>query len=160
PFPGTLAFTADVRVRPFIPKFTSTVYASVKPDVRVDTPLFLEIIGAIADFFGADVFEELRRANHSEMAILFPVKVVQKIPGSGYLEARIVGRQLVVRPDLVGIFGEASIGPSPPAGWIELNIPRRVFESFNIRDRFLRLRHPHTFLAIDPTYLIRYRIKR
>jgi hypothetical protein len=161
PFPGTVPFTADVRVRPFIPKNTSTVYASVKPDVRADTPLFLEIIGAIADFFGADVFEKLRRANRSEMAILFGAKVVQKIPGSRYLTARIAARQLVMRPDLVGIYGEAFVGPRPPSpGGFEADLTPSVFPTFWIRHRFLRLRHRGVFFGIDPTYRIRYRIRR
>lgn len=158
PFPGQMPFTANVRIRPFIPEHTCTVYASIKPDVRVDTPLFLQILGMIIDLFGGDSFAALRRANKSEMAILFGVKFTGPVPELSGVDARIEGRQLVIRPDLVGLYGEAAVtttfsGPSA-------DLTPDVFNSVPIRDRFLRLQHANRRMTVDPTFRIRYSVRR
>lgn len=159
PFPGQMPWAGELRVRPFIPKNTSTVYASIKPTITVATPEYLKVFGAIADFLGADVFDKPRRANKSEMAILFPVKIVQRVPDFGGLEARVEGRRIIIRPDLIGIYGEARVSSfwlGPP-----MDLTPKVLEGFPIRDRFLRLTlNWQIRLFIDPTYRIRYRIRR
>jgi hypothetical protein len=134
------------------------VYAAIKPDVRVDAPWFLDVLGAMLEFFGGDPFAPLRRANRSEMAILFPVKVRASVPNTFALSAGIEGRQLVVRPDLVGFFGEADISTtfSEP----DVSPTPQVFSAIGIRDRFLRLRSASDRLSVDPTFRVVYRIRR
>ena len=161
PFPGRMPFSANVRIRPFIPKQNnySTVYASIKPDVRVYAPWFLKALGAIVDFFGGDAFAKLRRANKSEMPRLFEAAIKeQEVPETVGVYASIVGRQIVIRPDLFGIYGEASVtttfreqdsSPTPT-----------VYTMVRIRDRFLQLQTSNERLWVDPTVRIRYSIKR
>lgn len=159
PFPGQMPFTATVRIQPFLPKNTHTVYASVKPDVRVDAPWYLDVLGAIIDFFGGDVFEKLRRANKSDTAILFGVMAGPiEVPEAFGAYAQLEGRQLVIQPDLVGFYGEASV-------WTTFSTPNRdptpeFIVPVPIRDRILRLRLVNRRLAADPTFFIRYRILR
>jgi hypothetical protein len=159
PLPGSMPFTADLRIRPFIPKNTRTVYASIKPDINVDADWFLDVLGDIVDFFGGDAFGALRRANATQMAVLFGVKIEQQLPDESALSARVEGRQVVIRPDLFGIYGVASITTAysdPPT-----DATPAVVGSVRIRERFLRLQHGfNSLLAIDPTYRIRYRLRR
>lgn len=160
PFSGTMPFTADLRVRPFIAKNTRTVYASVSPNIRVDAPWYLDVIGGIADFFGIDVFAKLRRANQSMLAVLFGVKAEEKIPDMGDMHGRIEGRRIVLRPNLVAIFGEAQLkswwsGPDA--------LTPRVIDGVPIRKQFLQLKLNPLYsnpLLTDPTYRINYRIRR
>lgn len=154
--PEQAPFTAEVRIRPFIPLNTRTVYASIKPNIRVHTRFFLKVVAAVIDFFSDDVFAQLRRANKSEMAILFGVKIEQKVAFGLY--ARLEGRQLSIRPDFIGLFGEAAITTtfSEP----DLNPMPTVDGSIGIRKRFLSLRLSNRRLIADPTFRIRYRIKR
>lgn len=158
PFPGTMPFTANVQIRPFIPKNTRTVYASIKPDVRVDAPWYLEVLGAIVDFFGGDSFGKLRRANKSQMAVLFGVQVSQSLPGVFGVSAGIEGRQLVVRPDLVGIYGEADVGTSFSEQ--SMDATPTVLNRVGIRSRSLQLRLMNERLCHDPTFRVRYRLTR
>lgn len=159
PFPGQMPFTATVRIRPFIPKNTSTVYASIKPDVRVDAPGFLKVLGAILDFFGGDTFAQLRRANKNEMAVLFGVAVNdQKVPETFGVYASIKGRQVAIRPNLLGIYGEVAVTTtfSEP----KLDPAPTVRGAVGIRDRFLQLQLSGERLTVDPTFRVQYRIKR
>lgn len=159
PFPGTMPFGATVRIRPFIPKNTSTVYASIKPDVRVDAPWYLEVLGAIADFFGGDSFAQLKRANKSQMATLFGVAVKsQKVPETFGVYASLEGRQVAIRSDLLGIYGETRVSTtfSEP----DLAPTPAVQGGIFIRDRFLRLQLTSKRLIADPTFRVQYRIKR
>ncbi|SDD77147.1 hypothetical protein [Glycomyces harbinensis] len=160
PFAGNFPFTAEVRVRPFVPRYTNTVYASVAPNIRVDTPLFLQVLGTLAEFFGVDVFEKLHRANRSEMAILFGVKASGKVPELTGVYARIEGRQIVVRPDLLAVFGEAAVTTT----FSETPRPEPYArDSVHIRERILRLRldpMKARRLLADPTFLIQYRVRR
>jgi hypothetical protein len=159
PFPGQMPFTANVRIRPFIPKNAGTVYASIKPDVRVDAPWFLEVLGTIIDFFGGDTFAQLRRANKSDMAILFGVTVrPTEVPETFGVYASLEGRQMVVRPDLFGIYGEVAVSTtfSEP----DLSPTPSVWSTVRIRDRFLQLQLSGQRLSVDPTFRVRYSIKR
>lgn len=158
PFPGNIAFTADVRIRPFIPANTRTVYASIKPKIDADTPFFLEILGTLADLFGADSFGELRRANASQMAVLFGVKISTKVPDAFGLYADLAARQLTIRPDFVGLFGEASL-------FTTFSEPDRdptptVYNFVGIRDRFLTLKLLNPRLVADPMFRVAWRIRR
>ncbi|MFH8614195.1 hypothetical protein ACH4E8_03840 [Streptomyces sp. NPDC017979] len=161
PFPGQMPFTADVRIRPFIPLNSCTIYASVKPDITVDAPWFLIVLGMIADFFGIHVFAKLQRANRSQMATLFGVKITMAVPELFGVYARVEGRRVVARPDLFGIYGEAAI--TTTSSEAPTDVTPFVGNSVAIRSRFLRL-SVDTFrsdrLATDPTFRIRYRLTR
>ena len=159
PFPGSMPFTATVRITPFVPANTSTVYASVKPDVTVDAPWYIEVLGDIVDLFGGDAFGQLNRVNKTQMAILFGVKQVQNVdpPGDNSLTARIEGRQLVTRDDLVGFFGEGAV----ISYWTDYSAPdAKIVDAVPIRKRFLRLAFAGERLEADPTFRVRYSINR
>ena len=95
PFPGAAFFAAAIRLTPFIPKNTQTVYAHIKPNITVDAPWYLEVLGAIIDFFGGDAFAKLKRANKSELAILFPLVYSHSAPE---FVAGVRGTRIVMRP--------------------------------------------------------------
>ncbi len=158
PLPGNFPFTANVRIRPFIPRNARTLYASIKPDVQVDTPFFIRVLAAIKDLFGGDTFAQLKRANESAMAILFGVKIETKVPDAFGLYARLEGCQLSIRPDFVGLFGEAAI--STTFSESDLDPTPAVFSFVGIRERFLRLKLSSRRLIADPSFRIRYRIMR
>jgi hypothetical protein len=85
PFPGQMPFAANVEIRPFISRgrevragWTRTgaiAYASIKPNVRVYGPWYIQAVALIGDFLGFDVFEKLRRVNKTDMAALFRASV-------------------------------------------------------------------------------------
>jgi hypothetical protein len=78
------------------------------------------------------------------------------------LWASIKGCQLAIRPDLIGIFGEASVSTtfSEPS----LDPTPNVVSGVPIRDRFLQLQFSslggNRRLIVDPTFRVRYSIKR
>ncbi len=159
PFPGSMPFAATVRITPFVPENTSTVYASVKPDVTVDAPWYLDVLGDIVDFFGGDAFGQLNRVNKTQMAILFGVKTVQNVdpPGDNSLTARIEGRQLATQTDLVGFFGEGAVA----SYWTDYSAPdAKIVDAVPIRKRFLQLAFSGERLSSDPTFRVRYSINR
>ncbi len=159
PFPGQLPFFANIRIRPFIPKDTGTVYASIKPDVLVDAPWFLTVLGIIIDFFGGDTFAQLWRANQSVMPVLFKVAIKhQKVPETDVVYASIEGRQIAIRPDLLSIYGEASF--TTPYSEHNLVPKPTVWTTVWIRERFLQLSPTDRLLIVDPTFRIHYSIKR
>ncbi|QRM53308.1 hypothetical protein [Sinorhizobium sp. BG8] len=158
PFPGQIPFSAEIRIRPFIARSTRTLYASIKPKVQADTPFFLDLLAGIIDFFGGDSFAQLRRANKSEMAAFFGVRIEEKVPDAPALTVRLEGRQLSVRPDFIGLFGEVAMTTT-------YSEPRSdptpsVVGGVHIREHFLSLRLTNWLLMIDPTFRIRYRVRR
>ncbi|KAA9158966.1 hypothetical protein F6B41_01435 [Microbacterium lushaniae] len=163
PFPGRMPFTATLRVTPFIPKNTHTVYVHIKPDVHVDAPWFLDVLGDILDFFGGDVFAALRRVNKTETAILFGAKTSFPIEDAGGfdlldLSARVQADRIVVRPDLIGIYGEGGVhswasGPGD-------DLRAQIYDDIGIRRRWLTFALLPYRLVRDPNYLIRYTVKR
>jgi hypothetical protein len=162
PFPGESSFTADVGIRPFIPKNAGAIYARINPDIRVDVPWYLEVLGSLIQLFGVDVYAKLNRANQSSLAILFGVKIREKVPGFDGLDVGIEARRLWLRPDLVAFYGVADTGATSE---LPKDLTPNVWADgwIWIRDRFLRLQldpfRPNR-LAADPTFRIRYRIRR
>jgi hypothetical protein len=99
-----------VGIRPFIPKNAGAIYARINPDIRVDVPWYLEVLGSLIQLFGVDVYAKLNRANQSSLAILFGVKIREKVPGFDGLDVGIEARRLWLRPDLVAFYGVADTG--------------------------------------------------
>lgn len=132
--------------------------------MTIDADWFLIVLATFARLFGIDAFAKLKRLNQSAQAILFGLKVQADIPDlpdfdMGDLTATILGRRLVLRPDLVGIYGEARVTSfwSPP----EEDLTPKLFSAVGIHDRFFqpRLSRPRR-VALDPTYRIAYRTVR
>jgi hypothetical protein len=171
PLPGVLPFTVNVRIRPFISSFGDPlwVYASIKPNVRVFAPRLLFDLAEIVDFFGGDAFAKLNRLNRSEMPMLFEVTIKsQHVPETSDMYASIEGRQIVIRPNLFGIYGEASVWYGTYNGFWSIDRKQKPEEvdldisqpSVYIRERFLQLGFSCVRLWYDSTFRIRYSIKR
>lgn len=162
PFPGTMPYTAAITVKPYNTG-GGMVYASVSPKVRVDAPWYLDVIGGIADFFGADVFAKLRRANQAFAATLFKSQYSMDVPGIPGLRAGINLDTFVLDPQLVAIFISGavrvpSMAKAPPKFAAIFDPP-----SVHVRNRYLQLTIPEYWaplLYADPTYRLTYRIRR
>ena len=161
PFPGAMPYRANITVKPYLT--AGWVGGSVSPDIKVDAPWYLDVLGAMADFFGADVFAKLRRANQTVGATLFKSQYSIDIPDIPGMYAGINLQQIVLEPDLVA-FGAstgvrlASAAKPPPK-------LHPVFEpaSLSIRRQYLQLSIPgywSPLLFADPTYRLTYRIRR
>jgi hypothetical protein len=161
-FSGTLPFTASIKVKPFLTN-ESWMYASISPTVKVDAPWYMKVLGDIAEFFGKDVYKKLNRANQSSLAVLFQATASVDVPGLPGLGAGIRARQIVLRPDMTGIYGHAGTStwaqdpPTEPKFLVE------PMGSVHIRDRFLQFGFLEVWaplLFADPTYRLRYQVKR
>lgn len=164
PFSGTMPYTASIKVRPYFSVGSgSWLYASVSPDIRVDAPWYLDVLGSIADFFGMDVFAKLRRANKGSMAVLFKASASIDVPGLPGLSASIGGRKIVLRPGLTGFYGSAGTftrAQPPPS---ELAVIYRPLGSVRFRERFIQFGFLESWaplLLSDPTYRLRYEVRR
>jgi hypothetical protein len=158
PLPGTIPFTADISVRPFVGASDLWVYASMKPNIHADTPFWVDILAGIYDFFGGDAFEKLRKANRGEMPAIFRAKLRQSVPGLPQVDGFIEGRQIVVRPDLVGFWGVGGLhtwwsGPTE-------DLTPKVTGSLYVRERFLQLAFRHPVYEHDPTLRVLYTLRR
>ena len=158
-------YTASIKIK-FLLSPDSTVYVSVSPNIRVDTTLFEDIVIELANFFGADVFEKLRRANLNSLAALFKGKISVSVEALG---ASIHPEQIVIRPDATAIFGEVEmVGRNGVARENEMSFApiQSIFGSgavFSVHFRHHRIMgvrcHEPLFLQ-DPTYLLRYQLRR
>jgi hypothetical protein len=162
PFSGTVPYSANIKVRPYVAEGSQWIYASVSPDIRVDAPWYLSVLADVVDFFGGDVFAKLRRANKGTLATLFKAAVSLEVPNMPGLSAGISARKIVLRPDLVAIYGEAWTlsYAKPPSSEVKLIVDP---PSIHIRDRFLQLTLPEFWtqlLATDPTFRLKYEIRR
>lgn len=158
PLPGTIPFTADITVRPFVGKSQFYVYASIKPNIKAETPWWVDVLAGIYDFFGGDVFAKLRKVNKSEMAPLFSAHFRQVLPDFPHTEGFIEGRQIVVRPDLVGFWGVGGISSwwTPPTE----DLTPAVTGFAYVRNRVLPLFFRHERYEHDPSLRVRYTVRR
>lgn len=168
PLPGTIPFSATMSIG--LRVSGDWFYASVSPNIDIDVPWFVDVLTSIADFFGADVFAKLRRANRGSLATLFRSNFAINVPEFEDLHVGMRALGVVLRPRLTGIYGTASVylhdpkqsaykkHPSPPT---ELRIDQAL--SVHIRDRFFQLGFSHEqepLLSIDPTYRLTYQVRR
>jgi hypothetical protein len=163
PFPGTAGYSAIIKVRPYIADGSKWMYASVSPNIRVDAPWYMDVIGGLMEFFGVDVYAKLRRANQGSMASLFQASAAMDVPEMPGLRAGITGRKVVLRPDVAGIFGTASTGTWAAEPPIDPKLLVEPSGSVKIRERYLRLglsEYWATLLRADPTYRLRYTVRR
>lgn len=161
PFPGSMPYSATITVKP-LRGSSGWVYASVSPNIRVDADWFLEVLGDIADFFGADVYARLRRANQGSSANLFPSGFGGQVPGMPGMGASISVEAMVLEPDLLAFYfrGTTSCSAASPPNELQLILEP---SSVKIRERFIQLGWREMWaplLLADPTYRLRYQIRR
>jgi hypothetical protein len=161
-FSGTMPFTASIKVQPFF-NTEHWMYASVSPTVKVDAPWYMTVLGDIAEFFGKDAYKKLNRANQGSLAVLFKAAAGIDVPGLPGLTAYIGARQMVLRPDMTGIYGHVGTNTWAPEPPTEPKFLVEPMGSVHIRDRFLQFGFLEVWaplLFADPTYRLRYQVKR
>jgi hypothetical protein len=171
PFPGWFPFEAIITVNLWQTTPSNFVF-NVSPNIHVDIPWQLDAVAAVADFLGADVFAQLRKAN-SGSQIFVPASIELPLPAPQGVAVRLAAIELKLRPDLITLRGKITTSarvsaPEIVSASFVTALPegarhRAGPTSLSIRDRTIQLgfvEQGAPLLLADPTYLLRYAIYR
>ncbi len=160
PLPGWFPMTADIHVTVGVSAHALEYF--VTQHVEVDAPLVLDVLNALASMFGVNFKEVIDDISHAPPLVGATgfVSGLFDLPGLDGVRVLLGLDSLRFEQDLVHFYG--SVFPSldatvpPPASDAGLIQPGAI----NIRQRFLTVSLESEFLRVDPTFLVRFDVRR